>query len=168
MTKWGWFAAAAGIAIATVVLSPRRPDEPEAVARLLPELRLVARRNAPDGSEETSLYTGPGDADALTDRLDRALRRRPGWWAPTLKPGSSFPYHATFDRVLSSTWIQRIRWQIEPPSPLRPILDLRILRGRAGAKPTSGPWTTLLLRWTTRRPLPPDTFEPVPGWAVQR
>lgn len=156
------------VAIAFAGLASSKPgDERESVANLLPELRLVTHDIGRPGYEEIWLYTGPGDADVLTRRLNAALAHRRGWWAPDVKTGSPFPYHNMFDAVIQPSFFKRILWKLRPPLSSRSILDLRIIRGRAGAKPDGGPWTTLVVRDTNRRPLKPDMSEPLQGWGVQ-
>ncbi len=167
--KWPWLLVPAMALVAALAYSPRR-DARERVAALLPEMRLATHWAEPyHRQEEVWLYTGPLDADEATRRLNTAFARQAGWGFARIQPGSPFPYVSHFDptQVSALHRVPLIGLLARAVAPIKaePLLYVRVLRGRAGAKPTGGPWATLVIRRSPYEPMP-DMSEPVPGIGV--
>lgn len=167
--RWKLWLAVAFFALVTMAaLTPARHTERESLEALMPELHLAVRKVEFNGDVDW-LYTGSADPEALVRRFETALQSRSGWLVPRLRGGSPFPYRNDYrppfpiwGRIPFLTSLAVRSWRDQHP------LDLRVLRGRAGARPEGGPWTTVLIREQTYAVVSgPDVSEPVPGWGVQ-
>lgn len=154
------------VLIAATAAIPKRRTNRELLEEKLPEMRLVVRQTDPRTHVTSSLYTGPGDAEEISNRLERLLAL-PGWYNARRKAGSAFPYAADFMGLVQRPWWGFIPFSRGLGYHIEQSLDVRVLKGCAGASPVGQAWTSVLIREGTGGMYFPDTSEPIPGYGVR-
>ncbi len=153
---------------AAMAFAPPRRTMLEKVERELPELHLVARDVDRFSGQVSLLYTGQADSEVISQRLEKLLVGN-HWGVGRRKLLSAFPYSNTFNGCLDIPLWARLPFlhavALEHLKP-DPPLDLHVMKGRAGARPEGGPWTSVLIRENIRMAYP-DESEPIQGFGVQ-
>jgi len=166
--RWLLLAIPVVLIVASAAVTRPRPTMREQIEREFPGMSLVARKVDPWSGEISYLYTGQADSEAVSSHLDHVVNG-PGWGKARRKVASAFPYVNHFSSLGQLPFWYRFafsrsltyRWFVEHPS-----IELRVLKGRAGAPPEGGPWSSLLIREHAAGAYT-DMSEPILGYGVQ-